>query len=260
MTSVSSRHTGKKQAWGSWEKDMSGKRVTVVILIVVLNLLGLGALYKACRVIPFWPHSSRPEPELELEDAVKEGDIGRVGSLIARGADQQEALNWAAYYGQGEICRMLLDAGNDPNALADDGYFPLIHAVFFGHTDVTDLLLTRGADLNQRTSDGSSALIAAVLGEASVRLVEGLIRAGAELEFADRSGYTALHRAVLVQRSDMVALLLKAGASPDATDGEGTTALHLAAGCGHPEIMKLLLDGGHGLMRPRSSDGSCRCM
>jgi hypothetical protein len=54
-------------------------------------------------------------------------------------------LGWAAARGDLEVCRVLLDAGADPNDGGRDGP-PLIDAARAGRLDVVRLLLDRGAD------------------------------------------------------------------------------------------------------------------
>ncbi len=100
-------------------------------------------------------------PAADLVDAARGNKQVELGELLAGGADvdargQQgaSALHWAAFNGDLEMVRMLLDAGARVDAVLDNGSTPLHLAAFEGHTDVVRLLLQRGADPAARTLDG----------------------------------------------------------------------------------------------------------
>jgi ankyrin repeat protein len=88
------------------------------------------------------------------------------------------------------------------------------------------------------------------------RIIELLVTRGTAVDQPDRSGVTALHRAVRARSPAAVAALLSAGADPRAaTKKAGSTALHLAvaptgaggtAGTGdlQVEIVRMLLTAG----------------
>lgn len=67
-----------------------------------------------------------------------------------------------------------------------------------------------------------------------------LIKAGAELNSANRSGCTALHIAAHKQPARSVQILLGAGADPNCRDLYGDTALHDAIGKDSHQVIDLL--------------------
>ena len=107
--------------------------------------------------------------------------------------------------------------------------------------------------------EGNTALHLAAR-QGSVRLVEYLLRKGADLSARNRAGLTALHAATLggpfgVDRNGgtrfewlpeprVVRFLLDRGADPRAIGADGRTATHLAARCGSLETVALLAERG----------------
>lgn len=78
------------------------------------------------------------------------------------------------------------------------------------------------------------------MGALYVALVDILIKAGAEVNIAGISGFTALIFASIKGHIEIAKLLLKAGAAINIADVDGHTAWQHAALNGHAEIVKLL--------------------
>jgi len=131
------------------------------------------------------------------------------------------------------------------------------------NTDVAQRLLAQGAQVRARNRRGAEPLHYAVDANpnsptwnpaAQQAVIELLIAAGADPMSPDKSGVTALHRAVRVRSAAAVKTLLAHGADPRAPNGNGSTAFDLAVrmtgrgGSGTPaardqqrEILELLL-------------------
>ena len=99
------------------------------IFIALLGILFLVAM-------PVWGE--------EIYNAVKEGDIAKVQSLLAKRPEWVKAkdkfgitlLYRAAYRGHADIAKLLIAKGADVDAKTKDGYTPLDMATFMGHKDV----------------------------------------------------------------------------------------------------------------------------
>jgi ankyrin repeat protein len=137
-----------------------------------------------------------------------------------RGKVGRTPLHSAAWYGDLEMVRLLLNYKADVNARCDKGW-PLIHYASEGFQgsvipnicqsspDVVRLLLEHGADVN------------------------------AQISGSDRSGRTPLHVTAEFNTAGVVCVLLEHGANVDAEDSQGRTPFQIASeGC--DEIMKLL--------------------
>ena len=80
--------------------------------------------------------------------------------------------------------------------------------------------------------------------KANLNLVRDLIELGANLDWQDEDGWTALHRCAYNNNSDIAKMLIDAGADVNIQDEEGWTALHYCAYYTHPGIARMLVDAG----------------
>ncbi|XP_071833631.1 protein phosphatase 1 regulatory subunit 12B-like isoform X16 [Apostichopus japonicus] len=74
--------------------------------------------------------------------------------------------------------------------------------------------------------------------------VQHLLNIGADINYANIDGLTALHQAVIDENQDMVEFLLENGANIESQDNEGWTPLHAAASCGFIDIASFLIESG----------------
>lgn len=136
-----------------------------------------------------------PSDAQALMRAAGDGDVARVRSLLASGADVnaaaeggETALMRASAKGHLGVVEVLLDAGGDVHAKSENGFTPLFMAVFFGHAEVARVLLARGSDPSEPTRVNTtaekwarswgSAEIVRLLDEAAAIRARGPARAG----------------------------------------------------------------------------------
>src|SRR4051812_36600598 len=94
----------------------------------------------------------------ELMDAVRANDAKAVERLIARGANVSELdahsdapLVMAAYLGQTDIVRLLLEAGADITAVDPGMKATALHAAAYaGRTEAARLLVEHGIDIDKQ--------------------------------------------------------------------------------------------------------------
>jgi hypothetical protein len=155
-----------------------------------------------------------------LDDAVRNGDLGRVRALLKddvdlvsrRNGSGSTPLHLAAATSHKEIAEFLLANRADISAKANDGTTPLHQAAFDGSRDVASLLIANGADI----------------------------------EAKENNGYTPLHAAAVMGRKEVAEFLLANKADVNARGNNGYTPLHLAVGRGHTDVAELLRQhGGH---------------
>ncbi|KAL8583265.1 hypothetical protein ACOMHN_043100 [Nucella lapillus] len=98
-----------------------------------------------------------------------------------------------------------------------------------GNLERINKMTNKGLDPNFHDQDnGETPLtVAATLGKDKAReVVISLISGGAHIDFRNRSGLTAIHRAAIVGNAEAIKTLLDLGSSPDFKDGRGLTPLY----------------------------------
>ena len=204
------------------------------------------------------------------------------------------ALHHAAQNGYDDIVILLLDNGSDIESETDEGKTPLAVAAVAFRLKVVLILLTRGADPSKKNLDGQNlvselaelpqqhsvddyigmvrALLQAGIATNDVdhahrsalhhavrtgnaRLVEELLKVGADPRLQDYISWTPLHYAVL-QGIEFSRLLLHYNADPQICDDDGWTPFHIAAQYGRADVMEVLSKAARDVIKRRSNDGS----
>ncbi|XP_072177644.1 poly [ADP-ribose] polymerase tankyrase-2-like [Diadema setosum] len=230
----------------------------------------------ATRRIPlssFLPSSSsQSEPNRELFEACRNGDLTRVKKFVsptnvnARDTSGRKSspLHFAAGFGRKDVVEFLLQNGANVHSRDDGGLIPLHNACSFGHAEVVVLLLRNGADANARDNWNYTPLHeAAIKGKIDVCIV--LLQNGADSHIRNTDGKTPLDladppaRSVLTgeykkdelleasrsgNEEKLMSLLTPLNVNCHASDGRRSTPLHLAAGYNRISIVQMLLQQG----------------
>lgn len=219
-----------------------------------------------------------------LMHACKEGNLQRAETLIKAKADVNAVslvdhltpLMFAAYYGNTEIVRLLLDAGANPNvsmntmdydtpllmatrwddlelikllllkgasvdAVNKNGVTPLASASDNGYVDMVEFLINSGADVNaSRFDDHFTPLLYACQG-GHLEVARVLLNNGAQVNLHSIHRATPLMWAAAQGHQELCSLLIQHGAEINARCIRGNTALMMATESGHIDIIKLLI-------------------
>jgi len=189
-----------------------------------------------------------PKPQAKttypLQAAARAGDIEKVKSLLAAGANVNEkgpgdrtALHAACENGHTEVARLLVDRGAEVNATTD-GVTPLIFAAAKGDKKTVELLLSKGAHVNAKSRLGRTPLLAAMASPAAGH------KEVAELLFSKGANIPPLHLAAYLGDVEKVKKCLQDGIDINSQEDFGCTALHAAAYGGKKDIVEFLIDKG----------------
>lgn len=190
-----------------------------------------------------------PESEAELHDAAFVGSTLRVEAALQRPEDPNadglgdSPLTAAAYSGQIDVVRLLLEARADTGMPEDESQTPLEAASELGYQDIVRLLLESRADGGTpRVTLETPIWLASSSGhEEIVRL---LLEAGAPTEASYDDGETPLLQACERGHLATAAVLLNANADVNTRGEGGRTPLREACEGGHLDIVRLLSRAG----------------
>lgn len=147
----------------------------------------------------------------------------------------------ACILGDEAAVQAALEAGQDVDALAPDGFTPLGLAVFFGHPELARLLLDAGADPSLQAANGQrSGPIHAAVTRGDLATLELLLLKGADANAAQQGGLRPIHEAAASGNLSVVALVLLFGADPSAKTDDGKTAADIAREKGNARLAELI--------------------
>jgi len=180
----------------------------------------------------------------EIEKLVAAGERPNI-----QDSNSRTPLHVAAYLRKGEAARALIRLGANPNALDAERYDILTIAAVNNDLDMLKVALEGGANARAITSpyDGTALIAAAHRGH--VEVVRALIAGKAPLNHVNNLGWTALLEAVVLgnggtNHTAIVDALVKAGADVNLADRQGTTALGHARTRGYSQIARILENAG----------------
>ncbi|HEX4793597.1 MAG TPA: ankyrin repeat domain-containing protein [Humisphaera sp.] len=145
--------------------------------------------------------------------------------------DQQgaTAIFRAIESGSVELVQLLIDAGakvTDPKlSLASARNHGFLLALAASRVDEANSLLDAGADVNFANREGRTALMIVAENELPIDFAGRLIDKGATIDAVDANGQTPLMFAADRYNAELVELLLKRGAKIDAVDKQGANVL-----------------------------------
>ncbi|HAQ60547.1 TPA: hypothetical protein DCR49_00850 [Candidatus Delongbacteria bacterium] len=134
---------------------------------------------------------------------------------------EKEGVFEAAYLGEIQKLNHYIQDGTDLNKKDDDGDLPLTLAASYNQYEAVKLLLENYADINKKTGFGRTALMEAD----SLKVVELLLKSGANIDLKDEAGDNALLLAAAKCNLKKAEVLLKLSSDINETNILGQTPL-----------------------------------
>lgn len=125
------------------------------------------------------------------------------------------------------LVRTLLLIGADPNAQDSNKFTPLHEAISTNNYDMTELLLEKGANPNAINVFGKSIFTSSIFSD--LKLIELLIKRGADLEFRNSNAETPMFMALFQGRLPVAKLLFRNGAKITSIGPGDKAVLHMTS-------------------------------
>jgi len=189
-------------------------------------------------------------PALHL--AAYMGDMEKLKKLLEEGVNvntpatyDTTALHAAANGGNKDVVQFLIGKGAKVDARDTFGLPPLYYAALHNYEDITDLLLDKGIDINAKHYDYTLLYYAIFSdGDKGKDAIKLLISKGANVNVQDRGGFTPLNYSIWLDYGDIAELLINNGADVNAEDTRGLTPYYWAVMHGRKDVVELLTAKG----------------
>lgn len=207
---------------------------------------------------------SDPEHPGRLVVEAALGNVARALDLLRRHPEQVDtknqgrtALQVAAYLGQVELVRLLLQARASVDLLDEEGNTALHYTAMGNQPEATRLLLSAGCGVDAQNGTRSTALHVAVQ-RGFLEVVKILCERGCDVNLPDAHADTPLHSAISAGAgaSSIVEVLTEVpGIDVTATNSQGFTLLHHASLKGHVLAVRKILARARQLVDAKKEDG-----
>jgi ankyrin repeat protein len=192
------------------------------------------------------------EEDLEAVKSILDGGVP-VNAIDEHGTT---ALHLASANGCVDIVSYLIAVGANVNAgTKEDRFTPLHFAAYYGQQETAKMLLENGAMVDAGAATGITPLHL-ICEVGAPEFVEMLLEAGADPDLVSEQGFSALYLTLRMENVPTVELLLDHRADVNArfntSQPHPNSPLALAAWMGNQEMVKLLLD--HDARDPWLSD------
>ncbi|MEM6698764.1 MAG: ankyrin repeat domain-containing protein, partial [Bacteroidota bacterium] len=181
--------------------------------------------------------------------AAEEGHVDIVKYLVAKGAkiniqarNGRTPLSYAAEERQQAIVQFLLEKGADASVRDEEGFTALDYAIDEAAEEVINILLKTDSGAAIIKANNSALLEA--IEEGLLATVRSLLEAGADVNGANRNGWTPLMEAADESNLEIAQFLVAKGANVNAASNIGWTALIEAVDEKSLKMVRYLIEAG----------------
>jgi ankyrin repeat protein len=158
--------------------------------------------------------------------------------LVERDLDQFEAASLGDLE---QIKKWVAEHPEEIDEKSKDGFTPLLLAAYFGQPEIARFLLESGADPTISSANNLHvAPIHAATADDQEEIVDLLLDLKVPLNVTTGEGFTALHNAAQNGNVEMIRKLIEHGADPTQPMYEGKRAADFAHEFGHPEAAEVI--------------------
>ncbi|CAB0039173.1 unnamed protein product [Trichogramma brassicae] len=148
------------------------------------------------------------------------------------------------------------------DAQNNEGWTPLHAAIFKGNANLVELLLRKNADPNSLNKNGETALhkiCEANLDDLTVEMLFEICdekKQSMQVDALDKMGKTPLHVAIKNGKIKLVEILMRRGANPNLADKNGFTPLHIVCQSKYDDVdlLKMLFEAADKFNKPLQVD------
>ena len=165
-------------------------------------------------------------------------------SVNIRYEDGRTLLHFAAARGHTETVLILIEFGAHKTIIADKFGTPLHVAAANGHVSTVKAMLRAGCPVDVVDNDGYSVLLVAAVSGNAEMIREIVSTPGCDINAADRSHMTPLHKVAQRGKTEAALELIRHGAKKALASYTLGTPLHVAAMFRHVSTVKAMLEAG----------------
>lgn len=145
--------------------------------------------------------------------------------------DDRNYIFWAAYKNNLPLMKVLMDKGSSLDIVDTHGNSPLTYAATYGvmNTELYDFLIDNGADVNFTQEDGATALLLIAPYDQNFQMTKYFGEMGMDLNALDAEGNSAFNYAARGGNIEMMDYLIKNGVDYKTLNEVGGNAMFFAA-------------------------------
>jgi uncharacterized protein len=195
---------------------------------------------------PHSPHSTKPFFQAAASNniALLQQMLAAGTPVDLRNAEGRTALLVATHANAIDAARFLIDEGANVNAMDNIQDSPFLYAGAEGKLEILKMTVKAGADLVSTNRYGGTALVPAAH-HGHVEVVRYLLSTRINIDHVNKLGWTALLEAVILGDGSpvyqrIIELLVKAGANTSIADRDGVSPLQHAKAGNQAQVVRIL--------------------